>query len=100
MGRAGAGGGERQNTGASADVGDALAGEVETIDESGERLAADEKSRMKHRRPDSEPESRRTRGAGGLPRQHEMVGEKVDDPAQQPAERPVGRAVTVERIDF
>jgi hypothetical protein len=94
--RAGARGGERQDARSRPDIRHALAGEVETIDEGRKGLAADEITGMKHRRPHGEQETRGAGAADALPRQHEVIGEEVDDPPQRAAERAMPRAVPAE----
>ncbi len=75
----------------------ALARQVETIDEGRKGLAADEEAGMKHRRAHGEAKARRTRRPGALPRQDQVVGEEMNDTAQQTAERAMRHPAAAER---
>ncbi len=88
---------QRQNARAGADLADALAGEVERVDELGELFAADEEFRMEHGRPHAQLEAARVRNPDALPREDEIVGEEVDEAPQRPADKALRTAAAAKQ---
>jgi len=90
--RPGARGGERQDAGAGADLRDGFSLEIELVDEAGEILAGQKEARVEDGRADDEPKA----GGARLPRravgEEEMVGEEMDEAAQEPTRHAVRRA--------
>src|SRR5258707_659280 len=66
-----------------------LAAEVESPNELGEALTADEVAGMKHGRAHSEAKAGRSRDPGALPGKNQVVGKEMNNPTQKSWEGPV-----------